>query len=101
MKLVYSNENKIFVDNMKNVLNLEGITCEVKNEYAGSASGDLAPFDTWPELWVIHPEQHKKAENVLKKLRIKKDEIDWKCLHCEENNGASFELCWRCGQDKE
>ena len=101
MKLIYSNENKIFVDNIKNVLKLEGVECEVKNEYAGSASGDLAPFDTWPELWVIHPEQHMKADKILHKLNMQKEQKDWLCLHCEESNAASFELCWRCGRDQE
>lgn len=101
MKLLYSSENKIFVDNIKNVLTMNGIECEMKNEYLGSAAGDLAPFDTWPELWVVYPEHYKKAQNLIDDMEKNVGRADWFCHKCKESNAASFEICWHCGFDSE
>ena len=53
MKLIYTNENRIMVLNVKNVLMSHGIDVRLNNEFASSASGGLAPFDTWPEVWLL------------------------------------------------
>ena len=54
MKLIYTNENRIMVLNVKNVLMSHGIDVRLNNEFASSASGGLAPFDTWPEVWLLN-----------------------------------------------
>ena len=52
MKKLYTNENRMIIFNLKNVLLSKGIECSVINEFASGGAGDLATFDTWPELWV-------------------------------------------------
>lgn len=54
MKKVFTHENRLIVFNLKNLLQEQGIECLVKNEFASGGVGDLSPFETWPELWVLN-----------------------------------------------
>ncbi len=54
MKLVFTNESTFLVNNVKNLLEAQKIKVFIKNEYAQGAIGEISPFDSWPELWVIN-----------------------------------------------
>jgi hypothetical protein len=96
MKKVFSHENRLIVFNLKNLLQEQGIECIVKNEYAGGGVGDLSPFETWPELWVIDESDFAAAKLSVDQLQ-QGDEADIFCPHCGEGNGSSFRICWKCG----
>ena len=98
MKKLYTHENRMIIYNLKNVLRDSGIECQITNEYASGGIGDLAAFETWPELWVIDSEQFNKAESILKDILSSQRRPDWYCRGCQEKNDASFELCWKCGR---
>ena len=66
MKLIYTNENRIMVMNVKNVLDNNGYLVIVNNEFASSASGGLAPFDTWPEVWLLKMRTLKRLKKLLR-----------------------------------
>lgn len=42
MTLVFTRENKLIVENARNLLALEGIETVMKNEFSSGAAGDLA-----------------------------------------------------------
>lgn len=100
MKKLYSAENRLLVFHIKNLLEAEGVKVQLKNEFAGGGIGDLAPLDTWIELWVDDDEMddagHKLnhiihgLENPSKKTVI--------CKHCSEESDAHFKVCWNCGE---
>ena len=64
MRLIYTNENRIMVLNVKNVLMSYDIDVTLNNEFASSASGGLAPFDTWPEVWLLKDNDYDKAKKL-------------------------------------
>lgn len=97
MKLVYTQANRLLVNNAHNILVDEGYNVVLKNEFAGGAAGDLSPFDTWLELWVAD-EDFARARNLLQSRLTDSNLPDWTCPNCRETNSASFELCWNCGQ---
>jgi len=100
MKMVYTNENRFMVNNARNILEASGIEVVLKNEYAQGSAGDLSPFDTWMELWVMEDSQFDKAKKIIE-LAFKKDNRpEWQCRVCHEHNDASFDLCWHCQSDK-
>jgi len=99
MKLIYSHENRFLVGNAKNILENENIEVILKNEFIGGAAGDLAPFDTWQELWV-EDKDYAKAEKLLLPLSDNKVNTEWSCPACGEANGASFEVCWNCQTER-
>ena len=98
MKKLYTHENRMIIFNLKNVLEAEGIRVVVMNEFASSGAGDLATFDTWPELWIENETQFERAEVILKDIVSKPSASDWYCRGCQEKNGAAFQLCWNCGR---
>ncbi|MDV6315288.1 DUF2007 domain-containing protein [Idiomarina sp. HP20-50] len=97
MKLIYTHENKLLVENARNILQIEGIETVMKNEFSSGAAGDLAPMDTWPELWLVDEAQLAKAKELMNTMEAQANEADWRCNQCQEINGAAFEICWSCG----
>ena len=101
MKKLYTHENRMIIFNLKNVLQEKGIDSSVINEFASGGAGDLATFDTWPELWISDVERFGEAESILQKIVFGSDDGYWHCRGCQEKNGAAFELCWKCGRPDE
>lgn len=101
MKKLYTHENRMIVFNLKNVLQESGIETLVVNEFASGGVGDLAAFDTWPELWITDEAQFEQATSILRGIVDGVAGADWYCRFCQEKNDASFELCWHCGRSWE
>ncbi|WP_404398876.1 DUF2007 domain-containing protein [Idiomarina loihiensis] len=97
MKLIYTHENKLLVENARNLLQMEGIETVMKNEFSSGAAGDLAPLDTWPELWLVEDTQLAVAKTLIENMEEQANGADWVCNNCQEINGAAFEVCWNCG----
>jgi len=100
MKLLYTNENRFLVSNVKNIIQDAGIDIMLKNEYVGGGAGDLSPFDTWLELWVVEDRDYEKALKLVNSLDIPGNSRDWVCSKCHEVNTASFDICWQCQNEK-
>ena len=98
MKMVYANESHFLVNNVKQQLEEQGLDVFVKNEYAQGAMGEISPFDSWPEVWVVNDNDHQLASEIIKSLD-KRKENDWFCSNCAEKNDGSFEVCWSCQHD--
>jgi hypothetical protein len=98
MKKLYTHENRMIVFNLKNVLRAEGIETIVVNEFAAGGAGDLATFDTWPELWVEDDDKLEQAQAIVQGILTSRTANDWICRVCQEPNDASFQYCWNCGQ---
>ena len=79
MKLLYTNENRIMVMNVKNVLNNNGFEVILNNEFASSASGGLAPFDTWPEVWLLKDNDLEEAKKIIALINTELSPVTWKC----------------------
>ena len=100
MKLVYTHPSSIVVAQARNALQLAGIDCTLRNEYASGAFGELAPIDTWPELWVLRDRDFERANITLENARAEVEEADWQCHACQGLSPATFDICWRCGLER-
>lgn len=100
MKLVYTHENRFLVANAHNILEQAGVHAVWKNEYASSAIGEIAPLDTWPELWVMNDADYDPAIQIIANALSSPTAPEWECTHCNEKNDAAFELCWNCQTEK-
>lgn len=96
MKLIYTNENSLLVENIKNLLENSGIDVHMRNQYAGGAKGELPVFHTWPEIWIVHENDIARAENIMSELNKPTDEVNWICPRCIEENDGNFACCWNC-----
>lgn len=100
MKKLYSAENRLLVFHIKNLLEAEGVSTELKNEFAGGGIGDIAPLDTWIELWV-DDESFDDAGNKLNGIINGLENPSKKtivCKHCAEESDGHFKVCWNCGE---
>ncbi len=102
MKLVYTHENRFFVNNAKNIVEAENISCFIKNEFAAGGAGDLAPLSAWLELWVFDDDDYARALDLVTVAfeATPSGSTSWLCHHCQENNEGSFEICWSCGTER-
>ncbi len=96
MQLVYTHPNAVLVTQARAFLELSGIKCTLRNEYAAGAIGELAPIDAWPELWVIDDGEFEQATRLLAQSRASLDEPDWRCRQCGSTSPATFDFCWQC-----
>lgn len=94
MELVYSNDQLLMVNHVKNLLQGANIDSQLKNEFIGGGAGDLAPLDTWPELWVETP-LVDKAKDIIANMD-NNSALVWYCTECDEENPAAFDICWQC-----
>ena len=99
MKLIYTNENRIIALNVKNVLINNGIKVSLNNEFASSAAGGLAPFDTWPEVWLLKDDDLEEALRIVNSLENNTNLITWHCDNCNEKNYQTFDYCWKCHEE--
>jgi hypothetical protein len=88
----------MIVFNLKNVLHTEGIETIVVNEFAAGGAGDLATFDTWPELWIEDEARFVQAKTLIQGILNDSRTDNWFCRTCQEQNDASFQICWNCEQ---
>ena len=101
MKLIYTNIDRLMVWNVKNKLEMAGFDCQIRHEYAAGGAGDIAPIETWPEVWLENDCQFEKAKTYIEQqiLISNQSEQDWYCHHCGEKNPSSFDYCWNCQHD--
>jgi len=96
MKLIYTHENRFLVHNIQNIVENARINTTLRNEYASSAVGDLAPHETWLELWVVENDDYDLAMSAIASAFEAQRSGPWICPRCHEKNEATFEFCWQC-----
>lgn len=100
MKKVFCSENRLRVQQVKDLLDSYQIPCFIKNEYAIGGAGEISPFDAWPEVWLTDDDWFNRASKLITELENPVNEgSPWICQHCHEENDASFEICWNCGAE--
>ena len=102
MQLIYSDSNPLIVFNLKNILTNEGIQCHIRNDCLSSTAGEVPPTEVWPELWVERERDYEKAKSLLDKaLQGDAEATSWFCYKCSETNEPAFEVCWKCGNERD
>ncbi|MEX2964119.1 DUF2007 domain-containing protein [Microbulbifer sp. TYP-18] len=96
-RLIFTHENRLLVELAKSKLEVAGIPVFLRNEYAQGATGELAPHQAWPELWLERERDYERAQQLLRD-NDDPSGAEWVCRGCGEQNGAAFDYCWNCGQ---
>ncbi len=85
---------------IKNLLEAESVDTQLKNEYANGGVGDIAPLETWVELWVDDEDFDSagiKLKEIIHGLEHPSDKTVT-CASCKEISDAHFKMCWNCGR---
>ncbi|MFC2150136.1 DUF2007 domain-containing protein [Calditrichota bacterium] len=96
---VYSNPNITMVHHLKNLLMMEGIASEVRNERLSMAIGEIPPTEAWVELWIENELSYPRAMQLIEEALKEDDQtqVPWRCPNCKEENEGQFGICWNCG----
>jgi hypothetical protein len=96
---VHSAPHPFVLENLRNVLQLEGIASEVRTPFLGAARGDLPATECWSELWVVDDADVTRAMAVIRSSLepAEHTEASWKCRTCGEQIEGQFGACWQCG----
>ena len=97
MQRVFAHDNILVVYNIKNLLEREGIACEVRNDFSSSAAGEVPPIEVWPEIRVDSALVERANGIIDAALHGDASATSWMCMQCSEHNAPAFELCWKCG----
>lgn len=104
MKRILIKSDAALLEYLRGLLEQRGIAAFVRNAVnAGSAAGELTPMVAPPELWVLKPEDHAPAENLVARALADLTRVSggpWRCPGCGEMLEAQFDVCWRCGGER-
>ena len=70
MRLIYAHPNSLIVGAMRNALDELGIETEIRNDTLGGAAGEIAPGETWIELWIVKDEEAPPQCAAFRRLSI-------------------------------
>lgn len=93
----------MFLGHLRNMLENEGIRCEILRDHLLGTIGGLPPVECWAELWVLDDSQLDQARYIVEKsMEGAQEGTDdaWTCGGCGEEVEAQFMECWKCGFGK-
>jgi len=97
MKKLTSSESLVTIHHWKNMLESEGIACELRNEHLGSVMGEVPFIEVWPQLWIVNDLDYDRAKHLLSADAEQESQTTpWTCRHCGETNEGQFAACWNC-----
>ena len=100
MKKVTSAPSTVTINHYKNVLESEGIACQIRNEHLGSIVGEMPFVEVWPELWVVNDLDYDRAKQLIDRAAIDESpQQPWRGKKCGETNEGQFAACWSCGTE--
>lgn len=97
MSAVFSHQQLAVVTQIRSLLENRGIATELRNEYASGAAGELAPIETWPQLWVRRESDRQTALDIIENFQQQESGPEWRCTHCGSFSPQTFDWCWHCG----
>lgn len=99
MKKLTTTADRVMLSHYKNILETEGIACQVRNDHLGSIVGDIPFPEVWPELWVVNDLDYDRAKQLIDVTLVDESpQSAWSCAKCGEQNEGQFAACWNCGE---
>ena len=98
MKKLTSADSLITINHFKNLLEAEGIPCQIRNEHLGSIMGEMPFVETWPELWIVNDLDFDRATQLITAADAESPQAPRRCAKCGEENEGQFAACWNCGK---
>ncbi len=97
MPAFYASLKRLEVYHLRNLLEAEGIPCQMRNEALSQLAGEIPFTECLLELWLKCDDDRPRAEAVLKDFCNGPVQTGtWHCA-CNEILEGQFTACWRCG----
>jgi hypothetical protein len=99
MKKLTTADSIVTINHYRNILEAEGIACEIRNQHLGSIVGEMPFAEVWPQLWVRNDLDFDRARQLLSEDAAAESPTEpWRCRSCGEENEGQFAACWNCGR---
>jgi len=104
MQQLYQAADRIEAQLLSDYLERHLVANRILGDYLSGAIGEL-PADIYPTIWVIDDADLPRARELLARFqadnRARDGARSWVCRGCGELVDGSFDLCWRCGRERE
>ena len=101
MRKIHTSPSLIEIAHLRNLLEAEGIACQIRNDRLAGAMGEIPFVECWPELWLHRPEDELKARALIElALAPSPAGEPWTCPECGERIEGQFARCWNCGANE-
>ena len=98
MYLLYSSLKLLEVHHLKNLLEAEGIRCQIRNELLSRLAGEIPFSECAPELWLLDERDLEQARRIVTDFGSAiVAGPPWQCPNCGEALEGQFSACWHCG----
>jgi hypothetical protein len=98
MRLLYSSLKLLEVHHLRNLLEAEGIRCEIRNELLSRLAGEIPFTECAPEIWLLDERDLEQARRIVDDFgRAAVAGPQWQCPVCGEALEGQFSGCWHCG----
>jgi hypothetical protein len=98
MQLLYSSLKLLEIHHLKNLLEAEGIRCQIRNELLSRLAGEIPFTECAPELWLLDERDLARARQIVTDFdRGPVTGPAWSCPGCGEMLEGQFSACWHCG----
>ena len=98
MQLLYSSLKLLEIHHLKNLLEAEGIRCQIRNELLSRLAGEIPFTECAPELWLLDGRDLARARQIVADFdRGPVTGPAWSCPSCGETLEGQFSACWHCG----
>jgi Putative prokaryotic signal transducing protein len=97
MRKVHTSDSLLEIAHLRNLLQIAGVDCVVRNERLSSISGEIPFVECWPELWVCRSGDALRARGIIDlALETPAAGPPWTCPDCGEQIEPQFAECWQC-----
>ena len=99
MLKVFEDFDITLVGRYQSVLESDGITTFIKNQFGTSGAGELPFMEVIPQLWVLNEADAGRAADLIKELQDSASPGQsqaWVCPQCGTSLEAAFTQCWNC-----
>ena len=98
MHLIYSSLKLLEVHHLKNLLEAQGIRCQLRNELLSRLAGEIPFTECAPEIWLLDDGQLDAARRIVADFgAMLPAATPWHCPGCAEELEGQFSACWHCG----
>jgi hypothetical protein len=103
MQPLYQAGDRIEAQLLSDYLSGHRVENSIFGDYLSGAIGEL-PANLYPSVWVLHDDDLERGRELLQHFLAdasRQPGRSWVCQGCGELLDGSFDLCWRCGGERQ
>jgi len=98
VRMIHTSPSLVEIAHLRNLLEAEGIGCQIRNDRLAGVVGEIPFVECWPELWLRRPGDALRARALIDlALHLPSASAPWTCPGCGERIEGQFAACWNCG----